>query len=65
MAQTLLILTYDEHGGYYDHVPPPVALAPDAIPPIGPARRVDLRRVPRYGFRVPSVLVGPYVKRDT
>ena len=40
--KTLLILTYDEHGGYYDHVPPPVALAPDAIPPAGPARRVDV-----------------------
>jgi phospholipase C len=30
---TLLIWTYDEHGGYYDHVPPPAALAPDDIPP--------------------------------
>ena len=32
--RTLLILTYDEHGGYYDHVPPPAALAPDNIGPI-------------------------------
>jgi phospholipase C len=28
---TLLIWTYDEHGGYYDHVPPPPAVAPDDI----------------------------------
>jgi phospholipase C len=28
-AETLLIWTYDEHGGYYDHVPPPPAVAPD------------------------------------
>ena len=32
-AKTLLIWTYDEHGGYYDHVPPPPAIAPDNIPP--------------------------------
>jgi len=31
--RTLLIYTYDEHGGYYDHVPPPPAIAPDSIPP--------------------------------
>ena len=32
-AKTLLIWTYDEHGGYYDHVPPPRAIPPDDIPP--------------------------------
>jgi phospholipase C len=30
---TLLIWNYDEHGGYYDHVPPPAAVPPDDIPP--------------------------------
>jgi phospholipase C len=29
---TLLIWCYDEHGGYYDHVPPPEAVAPDDVP---------------------------------
>jgi phospholipase C len=29
---TLLLWLYDEHGGYYDHVPPPAAPAPDAVP---------------------------------
>jgi phospholipase C len=29
---TLLVWTYDEHGGYYDHVPPPVAVPPDDVP---------------------------------
>lgn len=28
---TLLLWVYDEHGGYYDHVPPPAALAPDDV----------------------------------
>ena len=31
---TALIINYDEHGGYYDHVPPPAALAPDSVAPI-------------------------------
>ena len=30
---TVMIYTYDEHGGYYDHVPPPPAIKPDAIRP--------------------------------
>jgi len=29
---TLLVWTYDEHGGYYDHVPPPEAVPPDDVP---------------------------------
>src|SRR5947209_3489785 len=59
---SLLILTYDEHGGYYDHVPPPVALAPDSIPPQVQPGESLYDGFARYGFRVPSVLVGPYVK---
>ena len=31
-ANTLLIWLYDEHGGYYDHVPPPPAVEPDDVP---------------------------------
>jgi phospholipase C len=62
--KTLLIFTYDEHGGYYDHVPPPVALAPDAIRPFVQPGQSQYDGFARYGFRVPSVLVGPYVKRD-
>jgi phospholipase C len=60
--KTLLILTYDEHGGYYDHVPPPVALAPDAIPPQVQPGESNYDGFARYGFRVPSALIGPYVK---
>jgi phospholipase C len=57
--RTLLIYVYDEHGGYYDHVPPPAAIAPDAIPPRlqsgDPPGAYDL-----YGPRVPAVVVSPY-----
>ena len=31
---TLLVWTYDESGGYYDHVPPPSAVRPDAVAPV-------------------------------
>jgi phospholipase C len=60
--RTLFILTYDEHGGYYDHVPPPPALAPDAIPPSVQPGESTYDGFARYGFRVPAVVVGPYAK---
>jgi len=57
---TLLIWVYDEHGGYYDHVPPPSAVEPDDHPiETGGPWRFD-----RYGFRVPAVLVSPYARPD-
>jgi phospholipase C len=60
---TLLVITYDEHGGYYDHVPPPPALAPDAIPPIVQPGESTYEGFARYGFRVPSIVVSPYARR--
>jgi phospholipase C len=32
-SKTLLVWLYDEHGGYFDHVPPPAAVEPDDVPP--------------------------------
>lgn len=52
--QTLLIVTYDEHGGMFDHVPPPVAVPPGGPYPNG-------FTFDRYGVRVPAVIVSPYV----
>lgn len=61
-AKTALIWTYDEHGGYYDHVPPPAAIPPDDIPPnLGP-NDLPVAGYDRYGFRVPAVIVSPYAK---
>jgi phospholipase C len=61
--RTILVITYDEHGGYYDHVPPPVALAPDAIPPVtAKPGQPTYDGFKRYGFRVPTVVVSPYAK---
>ncbi len=59
--RTLLIYTYDEHGGYYDHVVPPRAIPPDNIPPSlqpgDPPGGYDM-----YGPRVPAIVVSPYSK---
>jgi phospholipase C len=58
---TALFITYDEHGGYYDHVPPPRAIRPDSIAPIPVPGNVP-GRYDRYGFRVPSIVVSPWAK---
>jgi phospholipase C len=62
--RTLLVLTYDEHGGYYDHVPPPPAIPPDDIPPLVQPGESVYEGFARYGFRVPSVVVSPYARRQ-
>jgi phospholipase C len=63
-ASTALILTFDEHGGYYDHVPPVRTVRPDNIPP-------DVASGDTYGdlyswtgFRVPAVVVSPWAKKN-
>ena len=58
--KTLLIIVFDEHGGYVDHVPPPAAVSPDGI-----TGRLDQSYlVPfdfdRLGLRVPAILVSPW-----
>jgi phospholipase C len=63
--RTLLIITFDEHGGTYDHVPPPWG----AMPPWGrgPAPH-PLQHgfgFDRYGVRVPAILVSPWVEEGT
>lgn len=57
--ETLLVITFDEHGGTYDHVPPPPAVKPDDYP--------SLRdfAFDRMGPRVPAILVSPYVRPGT
>ena len=62
--KTVLLVMYDEHGGYHDHVPPPPAIPPDAIPPVVQPGEETYEGFARYGFRVPSVVVSPYSKRD-
>ncbi|MBV8527009.1 MAG: hypothetical protein JOZ75_01705 [Candidatus Dormibacteraeota bacterium] len=66
--RSLLVFTYDEHGGYYDHVAPPAALNPgDGTYPgrgYSPPRSINTYGddYTRYGFRVPAVVVSPYAR---
>jgi phospholipase C len=48
---TLFVITYDEHGGFYDHVVPP-AVEPG-----------DKAGYPTYGVRVPALVIGPRVRQ--
>jgi phospholipase C len=61
-SRTLLIWTYDEHGGYFDHVPPPPAIPPDDIPPEVPAGESAYNGFAQYGFRVPMAVVSPWAR---
>jgi phospholipase C len=62
-GKSLLIWTYDEHGGYYDHVPPPKAVAPDDIKPDAPKDQ-QYGGFTRYGFRVPAAIISPWARAD-
>ncbi len=54
---SVLIITYDEHGGYYDHVAPPAATPPGDTQTAGlNTHGFDFSR---YGVRVPAVVVSP------
>ena len=58
---TALLITYDEHGGYYDHVPPPAAIPPDGVAPILTSDDIP-GGFDRYGFRVPMIVVSPWAR---
>jgi len=57
-AKTLFLVTFDEHGGCYDHVPPPGVPAPigGTVPPAP---------FDRYGVRVPTLVISPNVPPGT
>ena len=58
--KTLFVITYDEHGGCYDHMPPPQAVCPDASDTS--TNNKYAFDFTAYGVRVPAVAVSPYVK---
>jgi phospholipase C len=61
-SSTLFIITFDEHGGCYDHVLPPFgALAPDSTGMPGD----EGFRFDRFGVRVPTVVVSPWISAGT
>ena len=50
--KTMLVISYDEHGGFYDHVAPPEA-------------EDDFAHLTRYGVRVPAIVVSPWVAEQS
>ena len=58
--KTLLIVTYDEHGGLYDHMCPPAAVSP-----ILPGQTIEGFSFDRYGPRVPTLFINPYIQPGT
>jgi phospholipase C len=58
--QTLLIISYDEHGGCYDHVPPPSG----AVPPDDSPGEFGFGFT-RFGVRVPALLISPLIAPGT
>jgi phospholipase C len=61
--RSMLIITWDEHGGFYDHVPPPAATPPGDV-------AVDDYdhhgfRFDQLGVRVPALVISPLVARGT
>ncbi len=61
-AHMAFFLTYDEHGGLYDHVPPPSACLPDSLAPMVQMGDTAPGTFDRLGFRVPLIVVSPYAK---
>ncbi len=60
-TSSAMFLTYDEHGGFYDHVPPPPAAKPDNIAPLlGP--NDTHAAFDNYGIRVPAAVISPFSK---
>lgn len=57
---TILVITYDEHGGIFDHVRPPAAVPPGDGDSLTPPFKFD-----RYGVRVPAVIISPFIPRET
>eukprot|EP01084_Bolivina_argentea_P251440 421703_1 len=64
--QTLFFIYYDEHGGFFDHVSPPMAPNPDGYN----TNETDPKYTPsfdfkRLGVRVPALLISPWIRKRT
>ena len=59
-AKTLFLVTYDEHGGFFDHVPPKPVVPPDGI--VDRKTGFDFSHT---GVRVPAVAISPLIPAGT
>jgi phospholipase C len=56
-----MVVTYDEHGGFFDHVVPPSLNVPP--PGDGHASYPDSFAFDRLGLRVPTLLISPWIAK--
>ena len=62
---TALLVVYDEHGGLYDHVPPPSCTADGFTASAAATGTGGEFKFDRLGVRVPAILISPYIARGT
>jgi phospholipase C len=63
-GESLLIITFDEHGGFYDHDPPPAAVKPSPNLESSPLNRSKFT-FEQLGVRVPTILVSPWIPKNS
>ncbi|XP_051146999.1 non-specific phospholipase C4-like isoform X2 [Andrographis paniculata] len=61
--EILFIIIYDEHGGFFDHVPTPVAGVPSPDGLVGPEPYKF--QFDRLGVRVPAIMISPWIEKGT
>lgn len=59
--ETLFLITYDEHGGFYDHVPPP----DEGVPSPDGVEASNGFAFDRLGVRIPTLAISPWIPRGT
>jgi phospholipase C len=63
-SSSLLIITWDEHGGFFDHVSPPAAIPPGDVAQFASANEFGFDFA-QYGVRVTAVVISPLIPRNT
>jgi phospholipase C len=62
---SVLLITYSNHGGIYDHVPPPAATPDGFVAPPDQTGTGKAFSFDRLGVRVPAVIISPYIPKGT
>ncbi len=60
-----MLIVYDEHGGIYDHVPPPACTPDGFVAQPKDTGTPDPFHFDRLGVRVPAILISPWVEKGT
>ena len=60
-----MLVVYDEHGGIFDHVPPPACTPDGFVAQPSATGTPDAFHFDRLGVRVPAILISPWVQRGS